>query len=95
MLRVNTSLVLLLPSFESAGADERLRESHEQMLIEQRLNQVGRARLLASSNHMTKEEWVDALHDLCSLVVDDSPAFQTRCLFSLLRLNASVFECPG
>jgi hypothetical protein len=38
MLRVNTSLVLKLPPYETAGADERLRESRTQILIEQRLN---------------------------------------------------------
>jgi hypothetical protein len=30
MLRVNTSLVLKHPTFETAGADEKLRESHKQ-----------------------------------------------------------------
>jgi hypothetical protein len=34
MLRVNTCLVLKLPSFETVGADESLRESRKQMLIE-------------------------------------------------------------
>jgi hypothetical protein len=48
MLRVNTSLVLDLPPFEVADADERLRESWLQMRIEQRLNQVGRGRLVTS-----------------------------------------------
>jgi hypothetical protein len=38
MLRVNTSLVLKLPTFETAGADERLFESHPQMIIQMRLN---------------------------------------------------------
>jgi hypothetical protein len=48
MLRVNINLVLELPPYEPAGADERLRQSRKQMCIEQRLNEVGRGRLLAS-----------------------------------------------
>jgi hypothetical protein len=48
MLRVNTSLILTLPSYEPAGADERLRESRKQMRIEQRLNEFGGGRLSAS-----------------------------------------------
>jgi hypothetical protein len=48
MLRINTSLVLELPEFETAVADERLLESWKQMHIEQRLNEVGRGKLLAS-----------------------------------------------
>jgi hypothetical protein len=89
MLRVNTSLVLSLPPFNTGGADERLRESKKQMIIEQRLNQVGRGRLLAS-RQTTREEYVDALYELNSYVVDDSPAFQVSCLYSLLLLNPSV-----
>ncbi len=38
MLRVNTSLVVIMPPFETAGVDERLRESRKQMIIEMRLN---------------------------------------------------------
>jgi hypothetical protein len=90
MLRVNTSLVLLLPSLKSAGADRKSLESHGQMRIEQRLNQVGRGRLLASSNHTTREEWVDALSDLNFSDINDAPAFRVSCLYSLLRLNPSV-----
>jgi hypothetical protein len=95
MLRVNTSLVLELPEFETAGADERLIESQKQMLIEQRLNEVGRGRLL--SRHTTREEWVDALHELHSFNVDgnDSPAFLVSCMYSLVRLKPSeLFACP-
>jgi hypothetical protein len=40
MLRVNTSLVLKLPPFETAGADERLCESRNRLRIEQRWNKV-------------------------------------------------------
>jgi hypothetical protein len=89
MLRVNTSLRLKLPPFEKAGADERLRESRKQMHIEKRLNKAGRGRLLASTQ-TTGEEWVDALLELSSKVIDDPPAFQISCLYSLLRLNPSV-----
>jgi hypothetical protein len=89
MLRVNTNLVLKHPPFETAGADERLRESHKQLVIEQRLNEVGRGRLLAS-RQATREEWVYALHELNSYNVDDSHAFQVSCLYSLLHLNPSV-----
>jgi hypothetical protein len=66
MLRVNTSLVLKLPPDEYAGADERLCGSRKQMRsIDQRLNQVGRARLVAS-RQTTREEYIDALHELNS-----------------------------
>jgi hypothetical protein len=54
MLRINTSLVRNLPPFESDGADERLLECQKQMRIEQRLNQVGREKLVAS--RQTTEE---------------------------------------
>jgi hypothetical protein len=89
MLRVNTSLVLEVPPLDTADADERLHESREQMIIEQRLNQVGRGRLLASKQ-TTIEEYVDALHDLNPYSVNDSPAFQVSGLYSLLRLNPSI-----
>ena len=89
MLRVNTSINLYLPPFDSAGADERDIEHFNQMVIEQRLNQVGRGRLLAS-RQTTREEYVDALNDLNTYNVDNSPAFQVGCLYSLLRLNPSV-----
>jgi hypothetical protein len=95
MLRVNTSLDLILPPFESAGADERLSKSRQQILIEQRLNRVGRGGLVASIQ-TTKEEWVDALHGLNSYNVDNSPAFRVSCLYSLLRLNPSeLFVCSS
>jgi hypothetical protein len=87
MLRVNTSLVLKLPPFETAGMDEWLRES---VRIEQRLNTVGHGTLLASSK-TTREQWVDALHELNSgNVDDDSPAFRVSCLYSVLRSNPTV-----
>jgi hypothetical protein len=87
--RVNNNLILELPPFVTAGADERLHESRKQMLIEQRLNQVGREKLLASSQ-TTREEWFDALHELSTFQVDDSPTFQISCLYSLLRLHPAV-----
>jgi hypothetical protein len=94
MLRVNTSLVMKLPPFKTAGADERLRESRKQMVIEKRLNQVGRGRLL--SRQTTREEWVDALYELHSFNVNgnDYPIFRVSCVYSLLRLNPSeLFAC--
>jgi hypothetical protein len=90
MLRINTSLDLKLPPFGSAGADERLLESREQMEIEQRLNKVGRGRLMAS-RQTTREEYADALNELNSCNVGYSPAFQVSCLYSLLRLHPSVY----
>jgi hypothetical protein len=90
MLRVNTSLRLVVPPFGNDSDDERLVDSHNQMLIEHRLNKVGRGRLLALSNHTTSEEWVGALHDLNSSNANDPPAFRVSCLYSLLRLNPSV-----
>ena len=89
MLRVNISLILDLPSFEIVGADERLRESRRQKIIEQKLNKVGRGRLLAA-RQTTREEWVDALHESVSDHIDNSSAFQGSCLYSLLRSNPSV-----
>jgi hypothetical protein len=89
MLRVNPTLVLKLPPFETAGADERLCESHDRLRIEQRFNQVGRGRLL-SSIQTSSEEWVGAMHELNSCDVDDSPAFQVSCLYKVLRSNPTL-----
>jgi hypothetical protein len=94
MMRVNTNLVLELPPFGNAVDDERIIDSHNQLVIEQRLNQVGRGRLLTSSNHSTREQWVNALFDLNSSIVDDPPVFQVSCLYSLLRLNPAVCMLP-
>jgi hypothetical protein len=89
MLRVNTSLVLEPPLFETDGADEIVLDARNQMEIELRLNQAGRGRLLSSSL-TTREEYVDALHELNTYNAEDSPAFQVSCLYSLLRLKPSV-----
>jgi hypothetical protein len=72
MLRANNSIVLKLPPYEPAGSEERLRESRSQMRIEQRLNRVGRGRLLASE-HPKREEYVDALNKLNSITKTISP----------------------
>jgi hypothetical protein len=92
MLRVNTSLDLKLPTIDTAVHDIRLSESHNQIVLEQWLNRVGRGRLLASTNQTTREEWVDALYELNSSIVNDPPAFRVSCLYSLLRLNPSVLS---
>jgi hypothetical protein len=97
MLRVNTNLVLRIPPVETAGgggggADEetRLVNARKQMAIEQRLNNVGRGKLLSSSQ-TPRKEWVDALNNLNSdSSVNEIPEFNVSCLFSLLRLNPSV-----
>jgi urocanate hydratase len=89
MMRVNTGLIVELPQFKTHGADERLLEARNQMIIEQQLNQAGRGKLLSSSL-TTREEYVDALHMLSSNNVDDSPTFRISCLYSLLRLKPSV-----
>jgi hypothetical protein len=89
MLRVNTSLVLRLPPFKTDDADAKLVECRNQIAIEQRLNKVGRGRLLAS-RLTTREEYIDALHELSSCDVDDSPAFKVSCLYSLLQLCPAV-----
>jgi hypothetical protein len=86
MLRVNKYLVLKLPLFNNTSGDERLVESRNRMHIEQGLNNVGRGRLLSSSQ-MPREEWVNALNDLNSSNVDESPELNVSCLYSLLRLN--------
>jgi hypothetical protein len=90
MLRVNTSLVLKLPPLDTAIHDESLRESRKQMYIEQRLNFVGRGRLLSASRQTTREEWVDALCELSSNNINEFHAFKVSCLFSLLRLNPAI-----
>jgi hypothetical protein len=89
MLRVNTSLRLDVPSFDDAGVDERLVDSRSQMRIELRLNQVGRGRLLSSSQKPRKK-WVNALNKVNSSNVDESPEFNVSCLYSLLRLNPAT-----
>jgi hypothetical protein len=87
MLRVNTSINLEFPPFDDASGDQTLVDSRNQMRIELRLNKVGRGKLLSSSQ-TTKEEWVDALHELSSNEVDDeSDAFRLSCVFGLFRLN--------
>jgi hypothetical protein len=90
MLRVNTRLVLKLPPFKTDGADEKLLDSRKQMLIEQRLNLIGRGSLLLSSRQTTREEWVWALHDLNTHNNNKIPAFQVSCLYSLLLSNPSI-----
>jgi hypothetical protein len=90
MLRINKKLVLELPPINKDFRCERLIESFGKMRIEQRLNRVGRRRLLASSQ-TTKEEWVDALHEMSSDDTDDDPdALRISCIFSLFRLNPEV-----
>jgi hypothetical protein len=94
MMRVNIPRTLNLPPYgvPVAGADERLVESHEQMLIEQRLNKVGRGRLL-SSRQTTRGEYVNALHELDSFNVDyrnGSPDLNISCMYILLRLNPAI-----
>jgi hypothetical protein len=86
MLRVNTSLVLDLTPFAhpSWRGDQRVADSRNQMRIEERLNHVGRGRLVSSS------QWVDALNDLNSFKDDRSPEFSVSCLYSLLRLNPAT-----
>jgi hypothetical protein len=89
MLRVNTTLALKLPPLEYPAADERLIDSRNQMLIEQRLNNVGLESLLAS-RQTTRDEWVYTLHKLNSRNASRPPALLVSCLYSLLRLNPSV-----
>jgi hypothetical protein len=67
-------------------------DSRNQMRIEQGLNRVGRGRLLSSSQTPSKE-WADALNELNSSHVDETPEFNVSCLYSLLRLNSSVSVC--
>jgi hypothetical protein len=89
MLRVNTSLRLDVPPFDDVGGDERIVDSRNQMRIEQRLNQVGRGRLLSSSQTPRKKS-VNALNELNCYNVDETPVFQVSWLISLLLLHPSV-----
>jgi hypothetical protein len=87
MLRVNTGIRVGLPKSSTSRGNQRLRESRRQMIIEQRLNLVGRGKLLASSQ-LVRKEWVDALHELN--VAKASPAHKVSCQYSLLRLNPAA-----
>jgi hypothetical protein len=89
MLRVNTSIELNLPvpPIDDAVGDQKLDDSRSQLLIEQRLNEVGRGRLLASSQ-TPREEWVDALQELNA--PNDNDVFELGCMYSLLQLNPLV-----
>jgi hypothetical protein len=89
MLRVNTSLRFEVPPFNDVVGDEKLVDSRNQMRIEQSLNAVGRGRLLPSSQ-TPRGDWVDALNELNSSNVDESPELNVSCLYSLLRLNPSI-----
>jgi hypothetical protein len=89
MLRINTDLTLNLPPFYDTADDKRLVDSHNQMRIEQELNDVGRGELLSSSQ-TTREDWVDALDDLNASNVYESPEFSVSCLYSLLRLHPTT-----
>jgi hypothetical protein len=89
MLRVNTSLKLVLPPFDDATSDQRLVDSRNQMHIDQRLNHIGRGRLLSSSQ-TPRKEWVDALNELNSCSINESPEIIVSCLYSLLRLNPAT-----
>jgi hypothetical protein len=89
ILRLNTSLVIEFPPLNNGRFNERFLESRQEMCIEQRLNQVGRGRLLAS-RQTTREEYVDALHELSSCNFDDSPAFKVSCMYCLLQLQPAV-----
>jgi hypothetical protein len=97
MLRVNTRIILNLPPFDSAnGGNESLREPHDQLRIEQRLNYVGCGKLLSLSEPPRQQEGsgccVEALHELddSSYDVVESATFQVSCLYSLLRLDPGV-----
>jgi hypothetical protein len=93
VLRVNTSIKLDLPDvlFDDDVGDQKDIENtlrhFKQMLIEQRLNDVGRGRLLMSSQ-TPREDWVNALQELSAR--NDYGLFETNCLYSLLRLSPSV-----
>jgi hypothetical protein len=88
MLRNNTSIKLDLPTFDADVADESDIEHFRQMLIELQMNEVGRGRLLASSQ-TPREEWVNALQELNALNYDDL-SFEVSCLYSLLQLHPDV-----
>jgi hypothetical protein len=76
-----------LPTFDDAVGDQKDMKQLNQMRIEQRLNDVGRGRLLVA-NQTPREDWVDALQELNAPNVDD--LLEVSCLYSLLRLNPSV-----
>jgi hypothetical protein len=87
MFRVNTSITIDLPVLDADVVNQRLVDSCNQMLIELQLNDVGRGRLLASSQ-TPREAWVNALQELNA--PNDDDIFEVGCLYSLLRLNPLV-----
>jgi hypothetical protein len=87
MLRVNTGLDLELPTFDANASNEMDIGHFKQMRIEQRLNGVGRGRLLASSQ-TPREEWVNALQKLNGPNIRDLS--DVNCMYSLLRLHPDV-----
>jgi hypothetical protein len=94
MLRINTSVVVKVNSSVN-GDDQRLVDSHNQMCIEQRLNQVGRGNLLSPSQ--TKTMWMDALDklNLISRKAGDTIELHVSCLYSLLCMNPSALFGDG
>jgi hypothetical protein len=90
---VDTKASLDAKAYEAISAMLRVNTSLVlKMRIEQRLNQVGRGNLLLSSCQTTREECVWALHDLNTFNVNESPAYQVSCLYSLLRSDPSVVQ---
>jgi hypothetical protein len=77
MFRVNTSINVLFP--DVFLDDEKDIVYFNQMHIEQRMNEVGRGRLLASSQ-TPREAWVDALQELNA--PNDDDLFEVSCLYS-------------
>jgi hypothetical protein len=88
MLRVNTSIKLELPSYDANIGDQNSIDHFNQIRIEQRLNEVGRGRLLDSCQ-TPREQWVNALQEL-NASHDDDEFFEVSCLYILLRLNPLV-----
>lgn len=98
MLQVNTSVNLYVPAPNCRAVSacckvetKLARENYRQLCIEQRLNTVGRGRLLASSP-TTREAWVNALHDLNTRDNDEHPSFHLGSLYTLLQLNPAICE---
>jgi hypothetical protein len=92
MLRVNTSVVLKIPNFDtrwSPGLADSLVRSYYRMLIEMRLNAAGRGGLMLGSQ-ASKAAWVRTLHEL--IVQDNDDDSQVDCLFTLLKLNPSICQ---
>jgi hypothetical protein len=93
MLRANTNLQLTVPCL-SSDASPTLQKHYKELCIEIRLNEVGRGRLLESTQ-TPREAWFNAMDELNNESRDETCGIQLDCLYSLLQLNPEICEASG